>query len=413
VNTRAGKVLAIATALLSSAVTAQTFRSELFHGRQAYVLDNGVVRASLLRGGGHIAELRFLSNDPHKSVNPLRIPHYPTIEPYDYDPAKHDSVYGTGPHRWLSSGYMGHLLCFPAFGPPSSPSEVAAGLGNHGEAPIVEWKPMGELRRGSFRYAADLPKTQFRVERTVTLPAGESVMYVEESAENLAPYDRPINWVQHATFGPPFTTPGRNFLDLSGGKGRVAGGAVATSSLKPESDVQWPLGVGPDGKEINLRVFQPKARAGTYFAVLMDQSRRVNFFTVYNSEFRVLIGYLFSTSDSPWLGDFQENRRIEGKPWNGKAVTRGIEFGTTPFAEGLRKSVERGAMFGVPAFRWIGGRQRLTTVYAIFLVEIPANFGGVRDVVAVDGAITVLENGGERRQIKIAATRLSLLSAVQ
>jgi hypothetical protein len=65
------------------------FRTEMFHGRQAYVLDNGRIRVSLLRGGGHIAEIRFLSDDPKKSVNPMRVPHYQTIEPYEYDPAKH------------------------------------------------------------------------------------------------------------------------------------------------------------------------------------------------------------------------------------------------------------------------------------------------------------------------------------
>jgi hypothetical protein len=43
------------------------------------VLDNAH-RICLLRGGGHIAEIRFLSGDPKKSVNPMRVPHYQTIE---------------------------------------------------------------------------------------------------------------------------------------------------------------------------------------------------------------------------------------------------------------------------------------------------------------------------------------------
>jgi hypothetical protein len=58
----------------------------------------------------------------------MRVPHYQTIEPYQYDPGRHDALYGSDSHRWLSSGYMGHLLCFPVFGPPSSPAEVKNGL---------------------------------------------------------------------------------------------------------------------------------------------------------------------------------------------------------------------------------------------------------------------------------------------
>ena len=76
----------------------------------------------------------------------MRVPHYPMIEPYEYDDAKHNGIYGDTPHRWLHSGYMGHLLCFPFYGPPSSDDEVRAGLGNHGEAPIVEWRQLGVER---------------------------------------------------------------------------------------------------------------------------------------------------------------------------------------------------------------------------------------------------------------------------
>jgi hypothetical protein len=394
------------------AVDGQNFRTEMFHGRSAYVLENGTIRISALRGGGHIAEVRFKSDDPHKSVNPMRVPHYQTIEPYAYDPSRHDALYGADSHRWLSAGYMGHFVCFPAFGPPSSPEEVKNGLGNHGEAPIVEWKQIGEPESDRsamrFRYGADLPKTQYRIERTLTLPADESVLYVEEWVENLVPYDRPVNWVQHATFGPPFTAPGKSFLDLSGTKGQVAGGAAATSSLKPGAALEWPDGSGPDGAKISLRPFQPKPNAGTYFAVLMDQKRPVNFFSMYNSDYSVLIGYLFRTADSPWIGDFQENLRMQHKPWDGKTITRGIEFGTTPFAEGLRRSVERGSMFGVPTYRWIGGRERLKSVFAVFLAEIPKDFAGVDDVVLEGNSIRIRERGTQR-EITLKASRLGLL----
>jgi hypothetical protein len=396
--------------LAAGSILAQDLRIETLHGRQAFVLENRQIRVSALRGGGHLAEIRFRSGDALKTINPMRVPHYQTIEPYQYDPGRHDALYGSDSHRWLSSGYMGHLLCFPVFGPPSSPAEVKNGLGNHGEAPIVEWKPVGAPEKGpdglKFRYGADLPRTQFRVDRTLTLPADEAVLLVEEWIENLMPYDRPINWVQHATFGPPFIEPGKSFLDLSGTQGQVTAGGASTNSLQPGSALQWPNGLDPDGSTVSLRVFQPKPRAGTYFAVLMDPNRPLNFFTLYNPSFPVLIGYLFRPSENPWVGDFQENQRNQGKPWDGKTVTRGIEFGTTPFAEGLRRSVERGSMFGVPTYRWIGGREKLKTSFAIFLAEIPRDFNGVEDVSIDGGSITIRERSSTRR-ITIPAGGLS------
>ncbi|MBK9165995.1 MAG: hypothetical protein IPM24_00865 [Bryobacterales bacterium] len=394
------RTVAVAFLIMSGLLTAQPVREERFHGRQAWVLDNGVVRLSLLRGGGHIAEARFSSGDARRTVNPMRVPHYQTIEPYEYNPARHDALYGANSHRWLSSGYMGHLLCFPVFGPPSSEREIANELGNHGEAPIAEWTPMKTAGSPSgatvFRYGAALPKTQFRVERQVTLMRGSAAALVEEWAESETPFDRPVNWVQHATFGPPFIAPGTSFLDMSATKGQVSQGAAATNSLEPGSPVEWPQGRGRGGTEVSLRPFQPTANAGTYFAVLMDQSRPVSYFTMYNPEFRVLIGYLFRTSESPWLGDFQENQRMQDKPWDGKTVTRGIEFGTTPFAEGLRRSVDRGTMFGVPTYRWIGGKERVKTTYALFLAEIPDDFAGTADIALEDGAIVIRESGSTR-----------------
>jgi hypothetical protein len=68
----------------------------------------------------------------------------------------------------------------------------------------------------TFSYGADLPKTQYRVERAVSLPRGMRTIYVQEWVENLAPFDRLINWMHHATFGPPFAEPGKTVLDSSG-----------------------------------------------------------------------------------------------------------------------------------------------------------------------------------------------------
>ena len=290
----------------------------------------------------------------------MRVPHYPTIEPYDYDSARDDKVYGDTPHRWLSSGYMGHLLCFPIYGPPSA-EEGRAGLGNHGEAPIVRWRKIkDEVNTDGVTlwYGADLPKTQYRVERAVTLPRGMRTVYVQEWVENLAPFDRPINWMEHATFGPPFVEPGKTVLDSSG------------------TAIAWE-GKGLADTPAALRVFQPTPHSGTYYAMRSDPARKEQFFALYHPDYRVLIGYVFPSEGNDWIADWQENHSITELPWNGQVVARGIEFGSTPFAEGLRASVERGSLLGAPAYRWIGGHQRLKTEFTIFLEEIPPNYKGV------------------------------------
>ncbi len=376
-----------------------TFQTTLLHGRQAYVLENDKIRFSALQGGGHLAEIRLLVDDPLLGINPFYVPRYQTIEPFVYEPAKHDELYGGGPHTRLSSGYMGHLLCFPSFGPPSA-DEAASGLGVHGEAVEVPWlitkSPEISDEAIAFHYAADLPNTQYRVERTITLRTGEAVVHVEEWFENLASFDRPFNRDQHATFGAPFVSSGKTMLDLSGGQGVVMPRRTAGGRMKDNGAIQWPNAEGPDGQPVSLRPFHDVVGSGTYCAITTDDSRPTNYFTMYNPDHRLLVGYLFPTEDSPWIVDWQEHMSNKRTPANGVMIARGIEWGTSPVDEGLRRSVERGSMFGKPTFRWIGARQRVKSEFTLFLTEIPADFAGVADVQSLDGQIVLYEQGSER-----------------
>ena len=385
-----------------------SIETETIHGRQAYVVENGKLRVSALRGGGHLAELRLLTDDARLGINPLYVPHYPTIEPYLYDPAQHATQYAEGENARLTAGYMGHLLCFPAFGPPS-PDEIDNDFTFHGEAVAVEWtqhQPPQITPEGiMLYYAANLVQTQYRVERAITLLANETVVYVEEWIENLAQFDRPFNRDQHPTFGPPFALPGKLMLDMSGTQGLIHPSRTANGALPVDGTITWPHAIRPDGTQVDLRAMQSAPASTTYYPVLLDPARATSYFTLYNVDYPLLIGYLFPTADNPWIVDWQENQSNQEAPANGQMIARGIEFGTSPWDEGLRKSVERGSMFETPTYQWIGGRQRLKTTFTIFLAEIPAGFRGVADVQTEAGQILITERETQRK-FSIPSARL-------
>ncbi|MCL4401191.1 MAG: aldose 1-epimerase family protein [Acidobacteria bacterium] len=368
-------VLLLITLGVPAAGQKAEFHTGKLHGRDAWTLENGRMRASTLRGGGFIGEIRLKSADAKKSINPMRVPDYQTIDPYKYNDAVDNAIYGDSGQRGLQSGYMGHFLCFPNYGAPSE-AELKAGLQIHGEAVLVEWKQDGvEVRDDgvTFRYSADLPRTQFRVGRALTLRSGETVLYIDEWVENLAPYDRPVNWVEHVTFGPPFVAPGRNYVDAPVVK-------VASGKGEPAS---WP----------DLRLMTATPHSSRYNALLLDPARPKSYFTMFNPDYRFLIGYIFYTSEDPWIADWQENQRVTALPQAGKVIARGLEVGSTPYAEGIHKSVDRGQLFGVKTYRWIGARQRLRQSYVAFLAEIPAGFRGVANVESREGRIAIEERG--------------------
>jgi hypothetical protein len=269
------------------------------------------------------------------------------------------------------AGYMGHYLCFPQFG-PSSQAEQAQGYGQHGEALAVEWKQQKvDTRKDGVTlvYGADLPKTQYRVQRSITLPADETVGYVDETVENLVMYDRPIQWVQHITFGPPFLELNKAFVDAPVAKVQARGGRGSSEGATPD-----------------LRPFT--GRGGVW---LLDKSKPKVWFTIYSTEYPVLLGYIFQSAQNPWVLDWQENQRAKQIPWDGKVIARGICIGDSPSAMGLRNAVDRGSQLGVPIFSWIQARERRTQTYAFFLAEIPPGFKGVADLRQENGQIVIVE----------------------
>ncbi|HPT29131.1 MAG TPA: hypothetical protein PLZ95_22120, partial [Bryobacteraceae bacterium] len=46
------------------------------------------------------------------------------------------------------------------------------------------------------------------------------------------------------------------------------------------------------------------------------------------------------------------------------SITRGMEFGASPFPESRRAMIERGPTFQAPGYRWIPARTAVTAEYA-------------------------------------------------
>jgi hypothetical protein len=364
--------------LPGAAPSLQVSQTAVDAARAGWVVESDAMRVTVLRAGGHIAEIRMRGADGALSINPLYVP----------------------PGR----GYSGHLVCFPHYGPASS-EERARGLAGHGEAGAVEWR---ETRPAAvtadtvtFFYGADLPRTQYGIERAVTLRAGEPSVRVSEWVENRTDYDRPLNWNQHATFGAPFVAPDANVLDLSGGAAISDSRRTGGGQWSAAAQFRWPDAPRGDGGSVSLRPFRARPGGEVYTPVLTAAPHGLGGFTLYNLDHRLLVGYLFPAADQPWIVDWQ-NRPDAGPSTR---TARGIQFGTSPFDEGLRASVERARLFDTPTYRWIGARQRLSTTFQIFLAPLPRTFAGVEDVRATDQRLTLRERGTRRELIVDAGWR--------
>ena len=113
----------------------------------------------------------------------------------------------------------------------------------------------------------------------------------------------------------------------------------------------------------------PKRRPASagFTTHLMDPGKDTASFTAWSPSSKLLFGYEWDRADFPWLGIWEENHSRTNPPWNRVSLTRGMEFGVSPFPETRRQMIMRGSLFGVPGYRWLPARSIARVEYRAFI----------------------------------------------
>jgi hypothetical protein len=189
---------------------------------------------------------------------------------------------------------------------------------------------------------------------------------IRETVENLSALDRPLAWTEHVTLGPPFLDPATTEFHASMTHSIVSPSDPGFDAyLNPGAEFAWPLAPRVGGGTHDLRRMHATAPASGYTAHVADVEREDAFWVAYAPKYRLAFGYVWKTADFPWLGIWEENCSRQGSPWDGRAVTRGMEFGVSPFPESRRAMVERGRLLGTPTFKWLPSYGRVEVEYWI------------------------------------------------
>ena len=171
----------------------------------------------------------------------------------------------------------------------------------------------------------------------------------------------------HVTLGPPFLENGKTQFRASATKSRVAETEFgADAYLHAGAEFEWPLGPGKDGTFKDLRVMNIAPVSSGYTTHVMNETGENAFFTAWSPTTKMAFGCVWKAADFPWMGIWEENHSRTASPWNRKTLTRGMEFGVSPFAESRHATVDRGRMLGVPTFRWLPARTKLEIEYWAF-----------------------------------------------
>lgn len=332
-----------------------------YRNRRAARIEDGRLRVTLSVEGGHIAEIL----DKATGVNPLWSPPWPSIEPSTYSRAKHPE-YGDNSESQLLAGILGHNLCIDIFGPPSD-EEFAAGVTVHGEGSLLPYSITAAANRMTAR--VHLPVAMLDFERELELVPG-GVLRIRETVKNRTGIDRPIAWQQHVTLGPPFIENGVTQLHIPATRSCVYPHDLGPDQrYRPMTEFDWPHAPNRDGSTTDLRTFPSYERSAGVTAHLVDEDRDNAFFIAWHPATRLAFGYAWKRADFPWISLWEENRSRTMPPWNGQTITRGVEFGASPWAERRRDMIGRGSLFNTPTYRWLPARATATVEYTAFVAQ--------------------------------------------
>jgi hypothetical protein len=298
---------------------------------------------------------------------------------------------------------LGHFVCVDGFGGTSA-EERKAGLPSHGEANRVPWEVMSQGRQGNmltFAFSATLPLVQEIFRRTVRLVDGENVIYVESEVESLLAFDRPINWGEHATIGPPFLELGKTVVEMSARRAMTRSHESQSANpphrLASFKEFAWPTAPGLDGQAIDVRPAPATAPVGDHTTSLMDPARRLVFVTAFNAERRLLVGYVFRREEYPWT------QLWENYPTNGR-LARGMEFAVQPFDMPRRDVIQQNTLLGAPTYRWLPAKSRISSSFLMFYARTPDGMMRVDDVTLEGGKLTIVDRASGRT-LTLAASR--------
>jgi hypothetical protein len=285
--------------------------------------------------------------------------------------------------------FQGHFLCVGRWGSPTE-GEKAAGIPHNGEPANRWWETVATPAPDTLVMSVLAPLEQWRIQRKVNLAPGQSKVEVEETLTNLLPTGRFTALVQHATLGGAFLD-AQTVINSNAGAGFNQ--ALIARSLV-EHEYRWPDGrIDAQGTPADLT--KSEAREGYVTTHVIDGDW--GWATAANPARGLLIGYVWKTSDYPWLHVWHGMK--DGRLW-----AKGIEFGTTGLGDTFAPEARMSSTFhGRNHQLFVDAHASVTRSYVCFLLKIPADFQSARSIAYSHRQIEIeYQAGGETIRTNLA-----------
>jgi galactose mutarotase-like enzyme len=215
---------------------------------------------------------------------------------------------GNSWEKWLEHYFGGWQYMFPNAGLESHVNGVTHVF--HGEASMTPWNYKFEqsATEGSLICYTRLHRTPFYLEKTMTLRANESVLFVKDRVTNMGREAVDYVYGQHVAFGAPFIDEHCRVL--------------LPSASKPRIEI-------------------PSMDASHASMDILDDLDEGNY-TIVNDRLQMEVQLKWDASMFPYLWVWQEFGGSRGYPFYGAGYVIGLEPCSTATGDGLAASIEQG-----------------------------------------------------------------------
>jgi hypothetical protein len=303
------------------------------YGHPAVVLENELLRVTVLLTGGHVVEFNHKPRDrDHVWLAP------DAVRPPAAGSAAADDV-----AAFLDSYPGGWQEVLPNGGAPAR--HRGAALAQHAELTGLRWDTellVDEPDEVAVRLSVAARRTPLHLSKVLRLRSGDPTLWVDEELTNVAPVPVEAMWGQHLAYGAPFLQPGHRITLPDGIQVHPHPEPInpPVRSVRAGGPYPWPLVPSPDGGERDLSVVPSPGEPSEI--VYLTGFGDTGWYELRDPADGSGLRVSWDATVLPYLWLWHELGATTGYPWWGRAYGVGLEPFSSHPTEGLARAVENG-----------------------------------------------------------------------
>ena len=282
---------------------------------------------------------------------------------------------------------QGQYVCLGRWGSPT-PGEAKLGMPYDGELCNNTWKKNLSKNNRCIQLTCEAPLEGITVDREIAISVSDPLFKVVERYTNDLNIGRPLSIIQCCNFAAPFLDSASHVYSNA-----TFGYSQVHDNTDSRREYTWPLADMDSIHELDLSGCEA-IMDYTSWHIISDS---IGWVTLENIRQNLLVGYVWKTSEFPWLNISQINK-------DGKPLLKRISFATTGIAGNLPVDQKLVSIFhGKRNFEFLDAKDNIQKTYYCFMIHLPEKYTKTQSI-SLNGDNIIIKTivNGKIKEITLA-----------